>query len=198
MTRRQHSTRRRTTVPVALAASVAAALLLPTAAAQAAPPTTRIVTDRVDASAAFDTTTVVLRAAPAAGRAAVVSARHTRPVAPGDTIDVWFDLDGDRSPDLHVVGSAFSEYRVFESDAFDDDGRDVTSRGCARLSMKGRVSRVRLTPACVEDPRSFSVAVRSSVDGAEPETDDWVPRPERLTRKVLAVVPDGVAAGEAV
>ncbi|MXG91927.1 hypothetical protein [Nocardioides flavescens] len=173
---------------VALVAAVPTALWVTAVPAQAAPPISRTVTDPVDATAAFDVTEVVMRAAPAAGRSAVVVVRHPRAVAPGDTLDVWFDLDGDRAPDLHVSGSAFSEYRAFESDALDDDGRDVTSRGCVRLSMQGRTSRVRLAPDCVGDPRSFSVAVRSSVEGAEPETDDWVPRPERLTRKVLAVV----------
>jgi len=183
---------RRTTPLVAAsllaALSVLSVLSATSAPALAAPPTSRTVTDPVDETAAFDTTAVVMRSAPSAGRSAVVVVRHPRPVAPGDVLDVWFDLDGDRAPDLHVVGSAFSEYRAFESTAFDDDGRDVTARDCVRLAMQGRASRVRLAPDCVGDPRSFSVAVRSSADGAEPGTEDWVPRPERFTRKVLAVV----------
>ena len=65
-------------------------------------------------------------------------------------IEVWFDLDGDKAPDLHLSGYAESEYVVHKATSFDQDGKDISDRDCVRLSMAGRISKVKLFPECVD------------------------------------------------
>lgn len=154
--------------------------------AQALPPTERTLSDTVDPTAAYDVTAVTLRAAARAGRPAVVVVKHARAVRPGDALDVWFDLDDDQVPDLHLGGAAFSEYAVHEASSFTRDGRDISGRDCVRLSMSGRVSKVRLYPDCVGQPLSFAVAVRSSVSGKPVASADWAPEDETFSKRVLA------------
>jgi hypothetical protein len=178
----------RTRPYAATAAAAAGALLLTglvAAPAEALPPKTRTVKDAVDAGAAYDITEVTLRSAPKAGRPAVVVIKHGRAVKFGDAVDVWFDLDGDKVPDLHVSGSAFSEFTVHEATSFDDDGKDISKKDCARLAMAGKTSKVRLFPECVDSPISYAVAVKSSKDGEPEASEDWAPRAERFTKKVL-------------
>jgi hypothetical protein len=167
----------------------AAVLALATAAyaapAHALPKTTVTVTDTTDPAAAYDITSVVLRAAKKPGGAAKVIVKHDRKVALGDDIDVWFDLDNDKVPDLHVSGSSFSEYAVHLTDSFREDGKDVSDDDCVRLSMAGRTSKVTLFPDCVGDPTSFRVAVKSSADDDD-GADDWAPGKERFSKRVLA------------
>jgi hypothetical protein len=180
------------TRPFAVGAAVAA--LLPTAlvtalattSAEALPPPTRTVKDAVDATAAYDITQVTLRSAPKASRPAVVVIKHGRAVKFGDAVDVWFDLDGDKAPDLHVSGNAFSEFTVHLATSFTQDGKDISKKDCARLAMAGTTSKVRLFPECVGSPVSYAVAVKSSSDGKPISSDDWAPRVERFTKKVLA------------
>ena len=175
------------TRPIAVGAAAAALLLtgLVTAPAEALPPTTRTVTDAVDAGAAYDITQVTLRSASKADRPAVVVIKHGRAVKFGDAVDIWFDLDGDKVPDIHVSGDAFSEFTVHKSKSFTKDGRDISRRDCARLSMAGTTSKVRLFPTCVGSPLTFAVAVKSSVDARPARTDDWAPAFHRFTKKVL-------------
>ena len=173
----------------AAAAAFSTALTAVTALAtpaQALPPTSRTVDDPVEPGRAYDIVAVTLRAAPRADRPAVIKVTHGREVAFGDALDVWFDLDGDKVPDLHLSGSAFSEYVVRKAKSFTQDGRDVSERDCVRLSMAGTTSKVRLFPACVDAPRAYAVSVRSSTDGEPERTDDWTPGPQRFTKKVLA------------
>jgi hypothetical protein len=173
--------------PTVLAAAAAAALVALTAApASALPPTTRTVQDPVDKTAAYDITGVTLRSAPTSKRPAVVKVSHGRTVAAGDALDVWFDLDGDRVPDVHLAGSAFSEYVVRRAKSFTVDGKDISELDCVRLSMAGTTSKIRLFPACLGDPVGFAVAVKSSVDGEPAASDDWAPGTRRFTKKVLA------------
>ena len=173
-----------------LAALVAAGAVvltgLASGPAHALPPTSRTVKDAVEPGRAYDITQVKLRSAPRAKRPAVVLVKYTRAVKAGDALDVWFDFDGDKVPDLHVGGDAFSEYSVHVAKSFTKDGKDISGRDCARLAMAGQASKIRLFPACVGSPLSFAVAVKSSTDGRPAATEDWVPRTERFTKKVLA------------
>ena len=177
------------TRPFAVGAAAAALLLtgLVTAPAEALPPTTRTVTDAVDAGAAYDITQVTLRSSPRSTRPAIVLVKHARQVKPGDSIDVWFDFDGDRVPDLHVSGDAFSEFTVHKTNSFTKDGKDISNTDVARLSMAGSTSKIRLFPSRMSQPTpiSFAVAVKSSSQGMPDSTDDWAPATERFTRKVL-------------
>jgi hypothetical protein len=161
--------------------------LLAVAPAQAVPPLSRTVKDAVEPGKAYDITSVTLRSAPRTSRPAVVLVRHARNVKVGDAVDVWFDLDGDRAPDLHVSGDAFSEFTVHLTSSFTKDGKDISSKDCARLAMAGQVSKVRFFPACVGSPLSFAVAVKSSRQGSPKATDDWAPAFQKFTKKVLAV-----------
>lgn len=173
-----------------LAALAVAALvsggLLTAAPAQALPPTTRVVKDASEADKAYDITQVTLRSASKPSRPAVVLIKHARKVTAGDTMDIWFDLDKDKVPDLHVWGAAFSEYTVHLTSSFTKDGKDISKKDCARLSMSGTTSKVRLFPECVGSPLSFAVSVRSSVDAMPDSTDDWAPGTQRFTKRVLA------------
>ncbi|HCB03755.1 MAG TPA: hypothetical protein PLZ93_10610 [Nocardioides sp.] len=176
------------TRPLAVGTAAAALLLtgLVTSPAHALPPTTRTITDPVDKTAAYDITQVTMRSAPKSNRPAVVIVKHGRPVKFGDALDVWFDLDGDKVPDLHLSGSSFSEFTVRRAKSFTKDGKDISNKDCARLAMAGKTSKIRLFPACVGSPLAFAVAVKSSAQGKPASADDWAPRAERFTKKVLA------------
>ena len=175
--------------PYAVAAAAGAVLLtlLATAPAEALPPTTRTVKDATEPDMAYDITQVTMRSAPKTTRPAVVLVRHARRVQPGDAIDVWFDLDGDKVPDLHLSGDAFSEFTVHRTQSFTKDGKDISRRDVARLSMAGSSSKIRLFPARLDSPTpiSYAVAVKSSGDSMPESTDDWAPATEKFTRKVL-------------
>ena len=173
--------------PYAAAAAVGAVLLtmLTTAPAQALPPTTRTVKDASEPDKAYDITQVTLRSAPKSTRPAVVLIKYARKVKTGDVVDVWFDFDADKVPDIHVSGNAFSEFAVHKAKSFTKDGKDISDQDCARLAMGGLVSKVRLFPTCVDSPIGFAVAVKSSTDGQPDSTDDWAPATETFTRRVL-------------
>lgn len=164
------------------------ATLLASGPAEALPPTTRIVKDATEADKAYDITLVTLRSAPKSTRPAVVLVKHGRKVKPGDSIDVWFDLDGDKVPDLHLGGDAFSEFTVHKTKSFTKDGKDISNKDIVRLSMAGSSSKIRFFPARVGEvaPISFAVAVKSSAQGMPDSTDDWAPATEKFTKKVLA------------
>jgi hypothetical protein len=171
---------------IAAAATTAAVAVTALASpAQALPPTSRVVKDAVEPGKAYDIVEVKLRSAPKSTRPAVVLVKHGRAVKTGDAIDVWFDFDGDKVPDIHVSGDAFSEFTVHEAKSFTKDGKDISDQDCARLAMGGSVSKVRLFPACVDSPISYAVAVRSSSDGQPDSSDDWAPATEKFTKKVL-------------
>ena len=170
----------------ALAAAGAVVLTgLAAAPAHALPPTSRTVKDAVEPGKAYDITLVKLRSAPRSNRPAVVLVKHARAVKTGDALDLWFDFDGDKVPDLHVSGDAFSEYSVHVAKSFTKDGKDISGKDCARLAMAGKASKIRLFPACVGSPLSYAVAVKSSADGQPATTEDWAPRAEKFTKKVL-------------
>ena len=120
---------------------------------------------------AYDIIEVTLRSAPKTTRPAVVLVKHGRAVKPGDAIDVWFDFDGDKVPDIHVSGDSFSEFTVHESKSFTKDGKDISNKDCARLAMGGSVSKVRLFPACVDSPLSY----RGRGEVLEPRTSRTAP-----------------------
>lgn len=170
---------RRLVVPL-----VALAVLAVAAPALAAPPTERTITDAVEPGKAYDVVSITLKAAPAAGRKAQVTVVHARRVAVGDGIDFWVDTDDDRQPDLYVTGYAFSEYAVYKAHGWDGHGRDISDRGCARLTMTGLKSIIRFDPSCLAPSTRFAVSVRSFVQDRPARTADHVPGTDRLTKRV--------------
>lgn len=154
--------------------------------ATAAPPTERQVDDPTEPGRAYDITSVTLAAAPSAGRKAQVTVEHGRRVEVGDGVDVWVDTDDDRVPDLFITGVSFSEYGVYKARDWDRHRQDITDRGCASMKMVGTRTVVRFDPSCLGPSERFSVSVRSFGQGRPARTDDYVPRHERLTRKVLS------------
>lgn len=167
-----------------LPALALALLAAPLAPAAAAVPDERTVTDRAEPRKAYDVTSVTLTAAPAEGRRAKVVVEHGRRVDTGDGIDVWFDTDGDREPDIYLSGYAFSEYVVYKARGWDDHGRDIGNRGCVSLRMTGTKSIVRFEPDCLAPSETFAVSVKSFVQGRPERTADRVPGPERFTKRV--------------
>ncbi len=114
---------------------------------------------------------------------------HGRRVAVGDGIDVWFDTNDDRLPDIYLTGYAFSEYAAYKARGWDGHGRDISDRGCVALKMTGRRSVIRFDPSCLAPSARFSVSVRSFVQGEPGSSVDYVPGPERLTKKVRSYLP---------
>lgn len=167
---------------VAVTATVA--LLALAGPATAAPPTERTLTDAVDTGASYDVLSVTLRAAKAPGKKAKVVIRHDRRATSGDGLDLWFDLDGDRAPDVYLTGLAYSEYVVYRTRSFEGHGRDLSDRGCFALKIEQRKSVVKLDPDCLGDSATYAVAVRSFRQGEPPAGADWSPGRERLSPKV--------------
>jgi hypothetical protein len=174
------------TALAATAAVVLTTALAGAGPAQALPPTSRVVQDAVEPDKAYDITEVLLRSAPKSSRPAVVLIKHGRAVKLGDAIEVWLDLDKDQVPDIHVRGDAFSEYTVHKTASFTKDGKDISDQDCARLSMAGSTSKLRVFPECLGSPIGYAVAVRSSSEGQPLTSDDWAPATERFTKQVLA------------
>jgi len=152
----------------------------------AAPPTERTVPDRVEPHKAYDVVSVLLKAAPSAGAKARVVVQHARRVEIGDGVDLWVDTDDDRVPDLFITGVSFSEYAVYRARDWDRHHQDISDRGCATMRMLGSKTVFRFDPSCLAPSERFSVSVRSFVQGRPAATDDYVPGPQRLTRKVLS------------
>ena len=166
---------------------LAALVLLAVAApARAVPPTERTITDPVEPGKAYDIVSVTMRAAPAAGRKAQVTVVHSRRVDVGDVVDVWVDTDDDRVPDLFITGLSFSEYGVYRARDWDRHHRDITDRGCASVRMIGKKSIIRFDPSCLGASERFGVSVRSYGQDRPARTDDYVPRPEHWTKRVLS------------
>ncbi|GAA1139931.1 hypothetical protein [Nocardioides aquiterrae] len=169
-----------------LPALVALLLVALAAPASATPPTERTISDPAEAGKAYDIVSVTMKAAPAAGRKAQVTVVHSRRVDVGDGIDVWVDTDDDRVPDLFITGLSFSEYGVYKARDWDRHHQDITDRGCASVKMTGARSVIRFDPSCLGASERFAVSVRSHGQDRPARTDDYVPRPERWTKKVLS------------
>ena len=105
---------------------------------------------------------MTLRSAPKSTRPAVVLVKYARKVKTGDSLDVWFDFDGDKVPDLHLSGDAFSEFTVHKAKSFTKDGKDISNDDVARLAMAGSTSKVRLFPARLGTVRRSASRWRSS------------------------------------
>jgi hypothetical protein len=166
---------------------VAAAMVAAMApAATALPPTKRVVNDPVEPSKAYDIVQVVLRSSPDGDKPAVVVVKHGRTEQVGDSIDVWFNLDDDALPDVHVVGDAGSEYRAFRTDSFTEDGKDISNKGCFAMSIRNDITKVKFDPNCLGPSLKYGVAVRSSRFDRPESAHDWVRAPERFTKKVLS------------
>ena len=112
--------------------------------------------DPAEDDKAYDVRRVTLKAA--RGVMAKVVIVHGRRVAVGDGIDVWFDTDDDRLPDIYLTGYAFSEYSAYKARGWDGHGRDISDRGCVSLKMTGRRSVVRFDPSCLAPSARFSVS----------------------------------------
>ena len=171
------------------ASVVAAAVVAATApSATALAPTKRVVDDPVNPNSAYDIVQVVLRSAPAEGKRAVVAVTHGRNETVGDSIDVWFNLDDDAQPDVHVVGDAGSEYRVYKTDSFTEDGKDISHKGCFAMSIRLDKTKVKFDPDCLGESEKYGVSVRSSRFDKPASANDWVRAPRKFTKKVQSTV----------
>lgn len=170
------------------AAGLAAVLVVGFAPAAQAAQTKRVVEDPVEPAKAYDIVKVVISSQKTEATDAKVVVKHGREVAVGDSVDFWFNLDTDAEPDVHLVGDSFSQYTVFETTSFDveDDGKDISKRGCMDLKMDGSKSIVRFDPKCLKAGPKFSVSVTTSRTDKPVQAADHVPAPERFTKKVLS------------
>lgn len=180
----------RFTRPVLLAA-LAAVLLLPSAPAGAAPPLERTLSDPVDAGASYDVLSVRMFAAAKPGKRAKVVVLHDRSVRSGDGLDAWFDLDGDRTPDVYLTGLAFSEYAVYRTSSFRGHGKDISGKDCFSLVMGERRAVLKFEPDCLGVSAAYAVAVRSFRHGEPAAGADWAPDVRRLSGRVASYAPAG-------
>jgi len=172
-----------------LAATGLAALLVAGSASSAnAAQTKRVIEDPVEPGKAYDIVKVVLKSQKTATTNAKVVVKHGREVAVGDSVDLWFNIDADAQPDIHLVGDSFSEYQVFQTTSFnvDDDGKEITRRGCMDLKMDGFKSIVRFKPKCLKAGPKFAVSVKSSRSDKPARKADYVPAKGKFTKKVLS------------
>ena len=172
-----------------MATGVAAALVVGSASsAYAATPTKRVIEDPVEPGKAYDIVKVVMTSQKTSTTKAKVVVKHGREVKVGDSIDVWFNIDADAQPDIHLVGDSFSEYTVFQTTSFnvDEDGKDISKRGCMDLKMTGFKSIVRFDPKCLKAGPKFAVSVKSSRSDKPARKADFVPAPGKFTKKVLS------------
>ncbi len=170
------------------ATTVAVALVVAFAPTAHAAQTKRVVEDPVEPGKAYDIVKVVLKSQKTKTTPAKVVVKHGREVEVGDSIDLWFDIAGDAKPNIHLVGDSFSEYTVFLATSFDadDDGKDITRRGCMDLKMKDLKSIVRFDPKCLKAGPKFAVSVKTSRTDKPARKADYVPAPEEFTKKVLS------------
>jgi hypothetical protein len=171
-----------------VAAGIAAALVVGSAPTAYAAQTKRVIEDPVEPGKAYDIVKVVLKSQKTSTTNAKVVVKHGREVKVGDAIDFWFNIDGDAQPDIHLSGDSFSEYQVFKTTSFDtdEDGKEITRRGCMDLKMTGFKSIVRFDPKCLKAGRKFAVSVKSWRSDKPAGKADYVPAPRKFTKKVLS------------
>jgi hypothetical protein len=167
---------------------LAVALVVGTAPGAQAAQTKRVVEDPVEPDMAYDIVKVTLSSQKTKTTKAKVVVKHGREVEVGDSIDLWFNIDDDAAPDIHLTGDSFSEYTVFETTSFDsdDDGKDITRRGCMDLKMTGAKSIVKFDPKCLKAGAKFAVSVKSSRTDKPASKADFVPAEGVFTKKVLS------------
>ena len=173
-------------VLVLVSAGVVTVLALGFAPAANAAQTKRVVEDPVEPGKAYDIVKVVLTSQKSETTFAKVVVKHGREVEVGDSIDLWFNIDDDAEPDIHLVGDSFSEYTVFQTTSFDDDGKNISNKGCMDLKMDGFKSIVRFDPKCLKAGAKFAVSVKSSRSDRPANAADYVPAPGKFTKKVLS------------
>lgn len=171
-----------------MAAGIAAALIVVSAASAHAAQTKRVILDPVEPGNAYDIVKVVLKSQKTSTTNAKVTVKHGREVTTGDSIDIWFNIDADAQPDIHLVGDSFSEYNVFQTTSFNtaDDGKNITKRGCMDLKMTGFRSIVRFDPKCLKAGPKYAVSVKSWRTDKPAGTEDYVPAAGKFTKKVLS------------
>jgi len=85
-----------------------------------------------------------------------------------------------------VVGDAGSEYRVYKTDNFTDDGADISNKGCFTMSIRNDRTKVKFDPNCLGPSLKFGVVVRSSRFDRPASANDYVRGPGKFTKKVLS------------
>jgi hypothetical protein len=176
------------TIRTLAATGLAAALVVGSASSANAAQTKRVYEDPVEPGKAYDIVKVVLKSQKTETTRAKVVVKHGREVAVGDAIDVWFNIDADAQPDIHLSGDSFSEYQVFQTTSFntDEDGKEITRRGCMDLKMEGFKSIVRFEPKCLKAGPKFAVSVKSWRSDKPARKADYVPAAGKFTKKVLS------------
>jgi hypothetical protein len=167
--------------------ATAAALVVALASSPAyAAKTKRVIDDPTEPGKAYDIVKVVIKSQKTKTTRAKVTITHGRDVTTGDSVDFWLDIDGAAGPDIHVVGDSFSEYSVFETESFLEDGKDISKRGCAELKMVDNKSKLRFDPKCLKAGATFRVSVRSSRSDQAASTNDFAPAAEKFSKKVVS------------
>ncbi|MDP3967716.1 MAG: hypothetical protein Q8Q02_05500 [Nocardioides sp.] len=162
-------------------------MLLP---AYADPPTRRVVHDGPTPGAAVDIARIVLRSAPAEGRKARVRIVLRKPAAAGDTLNVYFDTDGDHAPEVRYKAPASAEFTSWRMRSWRKRGRTLDTRcGRVRMELGERIAVATFDPRCLTDEvTKIRVSVRSHSQIGRP-CPDWVPGKRRWTGRVLAYRP---------
>ena len=170
------------TICISTAALVLAAASAPAHAAQ----TKRVVADPVEPKKAYDIVKVVITSQKTKSTSAKVTMTHGRAVKIGDSVDFWLNIDADADPDIHVGADSFSEYTVYETNSFLEDGKDISNKGCASLKMANNKSTLKFDPKCLKAGATFTVSVGSSRSDMAASTKDFAPAAGKFTKKVLS------------
>lgn len=141
-------------------------------------------TDATEKKAAVDITDVFVSGATTQEPAAVSVYANDDYVA-GDAFGVYLNIDSDAAPDVLISGMYVSEFGVYLMNSWTKIGKDISSKGCARMQIYSNYADVSFSPDCFTGKTvdHFSANVRTAGNGG---VDDHAPGKQKFSKAVDA------------